>query len=82
MTPEQKQKFIALAKNSVRADKTAEMNALLVEVEKRYDEGGSLTKSYVQSIGLKVMGLIRIECVVDFIKHGQELAKSVDIVDG
>jgi len=78
MTEETKQKFITLARSSVRPDKVNEMEALLKEVEHDY-ETKKLTKSYVTTIGLKIMSLIRIECMVDFIKHGNELAKQVDL---
>jgi len=79
MTPELKHKFINLARDSVRPDKVEEMEALILEVEKAY-ESGELTKSYLTNTGMRIMALIKIECLADFIKHASELSKQVDIV--
>jgi len=78
MTYEQKQRFYTLARSIVRPDKKSEMEEILAEAEKAYDEK-RMDKSYITAIGLRMMALIRTECMVDFIKRGKELAKEVDI---
>jgi len=78
MTEEKKQQFYSLARSSVRPDKKAEMETLLAEAEKAYNDK-TFSKSYMTTLGMRAMGLIRIECMADFIKQGKEMAKDVGI---
>ena len=78
MTEEQKQKFYELARRSARLDKKDEMEALLAEAQQAYGNK-NFTKSYVTSLGIRCMALVRAECMVEFIKQGKAMAKEVDI---
>ena len=78
MNPEQKQKMYALAMRCVRDDKHEEMKTLLLEADEKFG-AGEASKVYWTKLGLRMMAIIKIEHMAEFIKTAKALGKEYGI---
>ena len=78
MTPKQRQEFRELAMRCAREDKAAEMEALLAEAEQK-QESGAFTKSDMTGMGMRMLAIIKLSKMAEFISAAKKLAAEADI---
>jgi len=79
MTPEQKQKMYDLAMRCVRDDKREEMTIMLQEADDMY-KLGEVGKGAWTKLGLRMLAVVKLEHMAEFIKTAKSLGKEQNLV--
>ncbi len=68
--------FYGFVMQRIQSGKESDAEAIMQEAFARYKDG-TFTKEYMNDVGMRVMALLRFECITEFLSAAKDFAKQL-----